>query len=222
MFEQLAPVDDQNVVQLLDPVGHIHGHLPPRLTFGECEVLFDQQPEVFHFVFGQVVFGGCGIGLGDAPRVALVAGGHAHHRQAGIGTAGDQFGSRLAADGPQQFVLHDFEELDRFFGFRVVVDARRINVLDLLVEDPFRKADFADALLQLVEIVHRLARLHPFVVQREALDEVLAQHLRRPDAELRALVRFHAVADRNNHVEIIVVRVVAFAVGGSCSEIPNN
>lgn len=222
MFEQFAPVDDQNVVQLLDPVCHIHGHLPPRLTFGECEVLFDKQTEVFHFVFGQVVLGGCGIGFGNAPRVALVAGGHAHHRQPGIGTMSDQLGGRLAADGPQQFVLHDFEKLDRLFSFRVVVDARRVDVLDLLVEHPFRKADFADALLQFVEIVHRLARLHPFVVQCEALDEVFAQHLRRPDAELRALVRFHAVADRNNHVEVVVVRVVAFAVGGSCSEIPNN
>ena len=108
----------------------------------------------------------------------------------GIGTMSDQLGGRLAADGPQQFVLHDFEKLDRLFSFRVVVDARRVDVLDLLVEHPFRKADFADALLQFVEIVHRLARLHPFVVQCEALDEVFAQHLRRPDAELRALVRF--------------------------------
>ncbi len=155
-------------------------------------------------------------------RVALVAGGHAHHRQSGIGVMGDQLGGRLATDGPQQFVLHDFEKFDRLFGFWVVADTCCIDVLDFLVEDPFRKADFADALLQLVEIVHRLARLHPFVVQRETLDEVFTQHLRCPDTELRALMRFYTVADRNNYVEVIVVRIVAFAVGGSCSEIPNN
>ncbi len=68
-------------------------------------------------------------------------------------------------------------------GTRVVVDARGVDVQHLPPEDLLRRADVADAREQLVEVVRRPAGLlQALVVQREALDEVLPQALRRPDA----------------------------------------
>ena len=75
---------------------------------------------------------------------------------------------------------------------------------------------------QLVEVVAAAASLQPFVVQREALDDVLAQAMRRPDAELRATVGLDAVADRDDQVEVEVLDMIRFSVSGSCCRFCNN
>src|SRR5690606_32924966 len=76
---------------------------------------------------------------------------------------------------------------------------------DLAPEDLLRRPDVADAREQLVEVVPAAGTLEPFVVEGEALDDVLAQPLGRPDAELGAAVRPHAVADGDDDVEVEVV-----------------
>src|SRR5690606_41136659 len=78
---------------------------------------------------------------------------------------------------------------------RVVVDAGRVDLEDLAPEHLLRRPDVADAGEQLVEVVPATGSLEPLVVEGEALDDVLAQALGRPDAELGAAVRLHAVAD---------------------------
>jgi hypothetical protein len=69
--------------------------------------------------------------------------------------------------------------------------------------------------------VHFERRHYPFV-EHEALDDVLAQGLGRPDAELGGLVAVHPVADRNDRVEVMELGLVDLAVGGSCFQNGNN
>ena len=101
---------------------------------------------------------------------------------------------------------------------RSVINARRVNIQHLLVETPFRGADVPDALEQFIEIIllPLAGRIfQPLVVHRESLDDIFAQPLRGPLAELRAPVRFHPVTDRNDDVEIVICRLVGFPIGGS-------
>ena len=74
---------------------------------------------------------------------------------------------------------------------------------------------------QLVEMV-ALSLFEPFVIQRETFDDVSPQPLRGPDAKLRAPLRFHPVANRDDDVEVIEPSLVAFAVSGSCQEFLDN
>ena len=63
-----------------------------------------------------------------------------------------------------------------------------------------------DAAQQLVEIVERAVRVfQPPVVQHEALDDVFAQPLRGPDAELSGHAGFDPVTDGDDGVEAVEV-----------------
>ena len=83
----------------------------------------------------------------------------------------------------------------------------------------------ARALEQLVEVVlaeKRPALLEALVIEHEALDDELAQRLRRPDAELGGLVAVHSAADGDDRVEAVEASLVVLAVGGSCFQNGNN
>lgn len=48
-------------------------------------------------------------------------------------------------------------------------------------------------------------RLEPFLVDGVALQEVLFEHSVCPSAEVHALLGLHTVADRDDHVEVVVL-----------------
>jgi hypothetical protein len=82
-----------------------------------------------------------------------------------------------------------------------------------------------NALEELVEVI--LAEglepaLEPLVVEHEALDDDVAKHLDRSDAELARLEAVDAVAHRDDRVEVEVAGRVDLAVRGSCFQIGNN
>jgi hypothetical protein len=88
-----------------------------------------------------------------------------------------------------------------------VVDGEGEDFADALVDARLAGPDFADARQQLVEVVgQRVAPLEAFVVEGETFDEVLAQPLRGPLAELDAPGRAHAVADGEDHVEVVELK----------------
>ncbi len=96
----------------------------------------------------------------------------------------DHLGGGLAVDRVVHLVLHRGEELLRERVVLVVVDARGVDVGDLLVESPLAGADVLDAAGQLVEVVVADLRvLQALVVQHEALDDVLLELVRGPLAE---------------------------------------
>ena len=48
------------------------------------------------------------------------------------------------------------------------------------------------------------------------------QPLCRPNTEECTLLRFDTITDGDNNIKIVIIDIIAFAVFGSCSEIPNN
>ena len=201
--EDLALGEPQEVVELGDPVGHVHRLAVQGLQLGELQVGRDDPVQRLDLLGVEVVLGDGHVGLArarrrpssSAPCCGLV----------GVGAGGDDLGGRVAVRRPVHLVLHGLEEELRGLGARVVVDAGGVDVEHLPPEDLLRRADVADAGEQLVEVVAAAGPLEPLVVQGEALDEVLAQPLRRPDAELRAAVGLHAVADGDDDVEVVVL-----------------
>ena len=120
-------------------------------------------------------------------------------------------------NGPVHLVLHGLKEQLSHLRPRVVIHARLVNVANLPVKIPLRNPDFPDAPEQFVVIlVFRAALLQPLVVQGKALDDVFAQTLGGPDAELRASMRLHPVADGNNDVQVVKPCLVLLAISGSC------
>lgn len=108
-----------------------------------------------------------------------------------------------------QFFLHGGEKLLRHLRVGRVVDAGCVDVQHLLVETPFRGADVADALEELVEVVGltfaRRVR-ETLVVHGEALHQVLGQACGRPLAKLRAAVTADAVADGEDGFQAVVAK----------------
>ena len=60
------------------------------------------------------------------------------------------------------------------------------------------------------------------IVHGKAFDQILAQYLCGPDAELDPAVGIDSVADADDYIEIIVCYIVVFAVSGSCCKKCNN
>ena len=65
----------------------------------------------------------------------------------------DDFGGRLAGDGPVEFVLDGGEEVAGLLGVFVVVGGEGVDVGDFLVEAPLAGADFADLFEEVPEVV---------------------------------------------------------------------
>jgi len=64
-----------------------------------------------------------------------------------------------------------------------------------------------------------------FVIHDKPLDDILAQALCRPDAELRAAMGFDAVANRDDDVEVIEINVACnlrFSFGLNYPEFPDS
>ena len=128
----------------------------------------------------------------------------------------------MAVGSIVQLILYDFEKLQRFRAGGVIVPAGGIEIQYLPVQHLFRGADIPDAVKQLFPIVPAAMAFQPFVVQRKALDHVLLQARRGPLAETGGCDRLDAVAERDDHVEVIEGHHIVFTVSGSCSEFPNN
>ena len=135
----------------------------------------------------------------------------------------DDLGGGLAGDGPMHLVLDRLEKTDTDLLRGIVINARRVDVRDLLVKPPLGSADILNPARQLLEIVEWLVRIfQPLVVENKSFDDVFPQPLRGPDAELRAAIRLHPVANGNDHVEVVVLCFVGFAIRRSYPEFPDN
>jgi hypothetical protein len=107
-----------------------------------------------------------------------------------------------------QLVLDDLEGALRVGRRRFVVGRQREDVAHAQVHSPLAGADVADALEQLVEVVgHARPRraLQPFVIEHEALDQVLLETSGGPLAELRAARAADAVADGEDDGQAVMV-----------------
>ena len=130
----------------------------------------------------------------------------------GIGTLIDQLCRRMAMHGIMHLVLHLCKEL--FCGQRIAVIIQRsgVNVSEFLVEVALRNANFPDTLQLLFKVFlgqDCAAVFQALFVHRPPLDGVLLHDLICPDTEPHRPLVVHLEADRNNHLQIIVVHAAS-------------
>ena len=135
----------------------------------------------------------------------------------GVAAQRDDLGSGVSCDGPEHLVLDGGEEGAGLVAVGPVVDGRGVEVADLLVEALLGGPDGPDALEQLIEVVLLGPLGETGVVHGEALDEVLAQDAGGPLAELHGARCGDAVADGEDHVEVVDLDLTSDPPGALCA-----
>lgn len=124
----------------------------------------------------------------------------------GFVASAHDLGCRQACGREVHLVLHLREKAPRLAIALSIVGSEGKNFANALVGPRLARADVADARKQLIEIVgDPVGALEPLVIHREALDQVFAEPGRGPLTELRAPMRFDAVADGENGSEGVVL-----------------
>jgi len=120
-----------------------------------------------------------------------------------------------------EFILNGCKEGFGELRLGVIIYASRKYVADFSVKNPLAAPYVADSGQQLVEVA--VARLfEAFIVEHKTFDNVFTKALCCPNAKMRADLRFYAVSNRDDDIEVVKRCFEIFAIGGSCSEIPNN
>ena len=136
----------------------------------------------------------------------------------------NQFCGRVTVYGKMDLVLDSLVEDPGCGSIFVVVDGRGVNVGNLLVCAALTETDFPDFGQQVLKIVlsQEGAILHPLFVDYVATDGELTEDIGAPLAELGGPDAVHAVSDTDNGIEIVKLRLVVLAVGGSCRDFLGN
>ena len=122
----------------------------------------------------------------------------------GIGSLKNHLCGGMAMGGIVQLVLHHFEKSHRLGAFGVIVHASSVEVEDLTVHHLFGGTDVPDAVKKLLPIAAAAEILQALIIHGEALDHVLLQALGSPAAELRCNGGPDAIAQRDDHVQVII------------------
>jgi len=109
--------------------------------------------------------------------------------------------------GPMYFILNPGKEFPRQIIFRVIIDTGGINIQNLPPENFFRRANIPDAGQQFIKIVTAPAALQAFIIQRKAINQIFAQSLGGPDAEMGAANTVNPLANRDNRVEVVIFQI---------------
>ena len=120
------------------------------------------------------------------------------------------------------FILNFFEELDRDFRFRVIVDAGCIDFQNLTIKHFFGSTDVTDTFQQLFEISTAAQIFQAFVIQRKSLAHIFLQDASCPDTELCASFGFDAITHGNDNIKIVELNLIGLSVCGSCCKFCNN
>ena len=151
--EYFTVAESQEIVQLGNPIGHMHWAMAAGLKFGEIEIGGNNQVQRLDFRLRQIVFCDGHIGFANGARWGVFPRGQTHVWLRCVGAVLDDLCSRVTMGGPVNLVLNDPKELPRHFGISVVIDARAVNVGDLLIKEPLAGANIADPGKQFVEVV---------------------------------------------------------------------
>ena len=181
-------------------------------VLGKVEVCRNDQLHGLHFLFGQVVFRHRNIALFDFAVGSVLPCVKPHVRLFGIGTLIDQFCRRMAMHGIVHLVLYLRKEL--FCGQRIAVIIQRssVNVSEFLIEVALRNANLPDALQLLFKVFlgqDCAAVFQAFFIHGPALDSILLHDLICPDTEPHRPLVVHLEANRNNHLQIIVIHAAS-------------
>src|ERR1017187_8053656 len=210
IHEHIVLIELQEGIELLNPFRHAHRNLPRGLVFGIVQIHADNPFQRLDLPLFQIVLRNGDIRFLNAAARGVFPRFEPHIRLAGLGALRNQLGSGLAGDRPMQLVLNRLEENLRNLRVLVVVDAALLeDVRDLKIKAPFAGANGANPLQQLIKVIlaETLALFEAFIVEHEALDEVLAQNLSGPYAELRRLAAVDPISDGDDGVQIVKVHL---------------
>ena len=193
-------------------------------VLGEVQIGGDHPVQLPKLVFGEVVLGDGHVGLFDLAVRRVLPGGQTHVILRVVGALYDELGGGVPVHGEAHLVLHRGIEAFRGGGSTVVVDSSGIQVGDLLIELALAGADLSDTLQLFLEVlVGQIgALLEPFVVHDPAANGVLRCDLIDPFAELNGALGVDLEADRDDHLQGIVLDSVRLAVCGSYPKFSDN
>jgi len=196
-------IEAEESIQPFAPVLHIKGLPAGGLFLGVVQIHGHDPVQALDLGLVEVIFGDGDV-MFSQPGAAPC--GEAHIGLFRVRAFRDDFGGGLAGDGEVELVLDDLEEFLSGFGPGVVINGELIDVLDLLIEALFRGPDVADALQEYIEIVRAqgFSLFKALVIHDKALDQVFAQMLGGPLAELGAPEGPDPVAHGEDHVEVIM------------------
>ena len=181
-------------------------------VLGKVKVCRNDQFHGFHFILSQVVFRHRNIALFDFAVGSVLPCVKPHVRLFGIGTFIDQFCRRMAMHGIVHLILHLRKELFCGQCIAVIIQRSSVNISEFLVEVALRNANFPDALQLLFKVFlgqDCAAVFQTFFIHGPALDSILLHDLICPDTKPHRPLVIHLEADRNNHLQIIVVHAAS-------------
>ena len=204
----------------------LHGQRDVALghVLGEVQIGGDHPVQLPKLLFGEVVLGDGHVGLFDLAVRRVLPGGQTHVILRVVDALHDELGGGVPVHGEVHLVLHRGIEAFRGGGSTVVVDSSGIQVGDLLIELALAGTDLPDALQLFLKVfVGQIgAPLEPFVVHDPAANGVLRCDLIDPFAELNGALGVALEADRDDHLQGIVLDSVRLAVCGSYPKFSDN
>ena len=212
-------------VQSYFPILHGHGHFALRHVFSHIQISVDQTRQLRHFRLGQVIFGDRHVEFLDLSCRPVLPGAQPHVGLVGVCTVINNLGRRLPMDGPMQLVLHGGKKPQSGLRRHIVVNRCGINVGDLLVELALGEPNLTHALQLLFKILLRQdgpACLDALVIHHVGFDGELLDDACGPFAELHRPLGIDLVANGDDGTQVVVLCVIALAIGGSYSKFSNN
>ena len=189
-----------------------------RLQFREIKELRHKQIQYLKLFFRQIILGNLYIAHGYIITLKIC---HADKRLVPVDAVINDFGRRVLMGGIMKFILNRGKKLLCQRRLRIVVHRRRVNVGHLLIKIALAAPDIANPLQQFTEIAPA-AIFQPIIVHRESLAYIFIETFCRPLAKLRTAQRFHTIAYRDDHIQIVVCNLICFPVRRSCCKICNN
>lgn len=201
-FQNIVAVHGKEHIKFLNPIFHIHSTMIESLRFRKSKILLDYEFQVLELNLIKIVFSGGNIAF--AYFSGFGGGSKSHIRQAMVRPVINQLRGGLTTDRPKQLILYLLEKVECNLRIGIIVLAEAVNVFHLLVKHFFLYPYLANALKQLLEVVHGTSAFESLVVQREPLDNVIAEPLCCPDAELCALLGFNPIPYRYDYIKAII------------------
>ncbi len=210
--QNFPAADPQEVIQLADPIVHVHGFSIEGLQFGKIQIHGDNPIQRIQLFRTQIIFRDLNIASG---WLDTTPGCQSHVRFAGIGAFNNDFGGSMSVGRPMYLILNHHEKFPRHGGAGIIVDAGGINFEHLPPKNLFRRADIPYASEQFIKVIAATHLLETLIIQRKPVDDIFSQPLSGPNAELRAAMGFDELANGDNDIEVKMVGSIVFAISGS-------
>lgn len=201
-FKNIMTIHLKNKTEFVNPILHIHLAVIEGLRLGKGEVLLDYEFQILQLSLVKIVFSGgnvafsyfAGFGGGFQPHIGETV----------ICPIIYKLSRCLTTYCPKKFVLYFLEEFVGQLGFRVIIVARLVYILDLLIENFFFYSYFTDTVKKFLKVVHGTTALETLVIKGKTLDYIISKPLGSPNPELCALLGFNSITYGYNNIKAVI------------------